>query len=129
MTARVLMVWDDGLAQRELETDDLSKVLRQVDELDGHERTLVTVYRGDAHAAVGGSAATGLVLYVTMDGTTFHQLRSDQPASHDEVTVMAGGQAGGYARRLVVDAAAAKAALSPFIEQGKLDTSQSWETS
>lgn len=59
MTARVLMVWDDGLAQRELETDDLSKVLRQVDELDGHERTLVTVYRGDAHAAVGGSAATG----------------------------------------------------------------------
>lgn len=129
MTDRVLIVWDEGLAERQLETDDLAEVLRRVDELDGRDRTLVTVYRGEAHAAVGGSEATGLVLYVTFDGSSFLQLKSDRSSADDEVTVTAGGQASRYPRRLVVNPAAAKAALVSFVEHGSLDPDQSWEPS
>lgn len=129
MSPEVIVVWDEGLAERELTTADTPEVLGLIDALDGGERTLVTVYQGDAHAAAGGSAVSGLVVYVTFEGTAFHQLKSAVAHSDDEVTVVAGGQAGNFPRRLVVSAAAAKAALRAFVEQQALDPDQQWETS
>ncbi len=123
------VVWDDGLAERELASPEALDIIELVDALDGREHTLVTVYRGNAHVAVGGSAASGLVVYVTFDGTTFHQLVSSGARSDDQVTVAAGGQPGDYPRRFVVDAPAAKAALRAFFERFVLDPGQDWEAS
>ena len=120
MTPRVLIVRDEGLIEREFETDDLSDVLECVDTLDGRVRTLVVVFRGDAHAAVGGSTTSGLVLYVTFDGSVFHQAGAADCACDDAVAVVAGGQAGNYPRRLVVDLDTAKRALRAFVEGGVL---------
>lgn len=133
MTSSYLIVWDEGLVEREATTSEVDAALRLVDALDGRERTLVTIYRDGGHIAVGGSAVAGLVVYVTFDGQSFHQLRSgvsSAPADDDdEVAVVAGGQAGNYRRRFVLDAGAAKAATSSFILEGGLDPGQVWETS
>ena len=122
------VVWDDGLFEREITTSEVSQILGLIDALNGRERTLVTVHQGDAHIAVGGSAVSGLVSYVTFDGESFHQLRSHLTVNDEEVAVVAGRQSGSYPRRFVVDAGAAKAAVQSFVVDRELDPHQQWET-
>lgn len=129
MSSLFLVVSDDGLVEHEVTTSDVAEVLRLIDALDGRKRTLVTTYLGDGHIAVGGDAVSGLVAYATLNGETFHQLRSATTSADDEVAVVAGGQSGNYPRRLVVDAQAAKAAVRLFVLHGGLDPAQEWEVS
>ena len=132
MTSAVTIVWDQAFVEHELETSDPTDVLRRIDALDGSDCTLVTVFRDAAHMTVGGSVRSGLVVYATFDDSAFHQLVSREPMneSGDSVDmVIAGGQAGAYPRRLVVDAVIAKSAIQVFLDEGTLDPRQSWETS
>jgi hypothetical protein len=129
MTTDVTVVWDDGLTTHERTVTDLSEIVDLVEALDGRERTLVTVFRGAAHAAVGGSAQAGLVVYVTFDQQTFHQLTAGEPTADRSVHVTAGGQVGEYRAHLLLDVESAKAALREFVERGVLINDQRWEAS
>lgn len=75
--------WDDGLNEGEVPLTDLGDIRRRLAALDGGERTIVTIGAGgDAHLACGGDSRTGVVLYVTTDNETFHQLVDEAaPAS------------------------------------------------
>lgn len=129
MTSGLTVVWDDEGGSHELATTDASAILGLVGALNGRDRTLVTVFRGAAHTAVGGSASTGVVMYVTFDQQEFHQLAAGEPTAGRDVLVTAGGQVGEYRAHLVVDVESAKAALLEFVERGALTNNQRWETS
>lgn len=127
MTTEVTVVWDDGATLHERTTTELAEIVGLAAALDGRDRTLVTVFRGEAHAAVGGSSPAGLVVYVTFDQQAFHQLAAGQPAGAPNVTVRAGSQASEYPAHVVVDLVAAEAALAEFVGSGALSGDQRWE--
>jgi hypothetical protein len=121
-----VIVWDDDGGESKQPDPSTASVLERIDALDGRARTLVTVLSGDAHAAVGGSVETGVVLYVTFDGVTFHLL-SRGDGSSDPVRVTAGGQEGEYAARFVVDVELARRAMTAFVSDDVLDSELHWE--
>lgn len=115
----VTLSWDDGYDEREITAPTRQDVETRATALDGHHRTLVTLTRDDTHLAIGGSAASGLVVYCTYENDTIWQLISDGNPS-ESVTVTAGGQAGAYPKNYVVNLEAAMAAGVGFLEQGTL---------
>jgi hypothetical protein len=127
--SNMTVVWDEEGRSHELATTDASEILALIGGLNGRDRTLVTVFRGEAHTSVGGSASTGVVMYVTFDQQHFHQLAVGEPTADPNVFVSAGGQVGEYKAHLVVDLEVAKAALLEFLEHGTLSNEQRWETS
>ena len=98
-----LLVWDD-VNQGEVEEElvDVAQVQTRIAALDGRSRTLVTAFGGDAHLAVGGDAASGLVVYATFDNEVFHQIAISRDGDDREIVVVAGGQPGRYAAKNVV---------------------------
>lgn len=127
MTNPVVLTWDIDAHEHELESAPVAEIARRVSELDGSSRTLVTVYRGNSHAACGGDANSGLVVYATLDNETFHQLVNPDPIAGKSATVVAGGQAGQYDMVYVVGRESAIAALEQFASAGALDPAQIWE--
>jgi Immunity protein Imm1 len=97
-----------------------------VEQLDGVERTaLVLEGPHDTHLAVGGSAAAGVVVYVSYDGETVALAAgSDEPGCR---TVVAGGTVVDYPLRYVVDVPVAVQAAWHFARTGKLDPDLRWD--
>jgi Immunity protein Imm1 len=96
--------------------------------LDGDLHTLVTLSPGgDAHMAIGGDAASGLVVYVTADNRSFHNLRTGHPSRSSPITVVAGGQPGDYDAHHVVSLEEALAAATQYAETGQLDDGLNWD--
>jgi hypothetical protein len=122
----VVLVWDDGYNQREQDSPTGADIDARVSELDGAIRTLVTIYRGESDLAVGGSAATGLVVYRTHDGSQFSQLLGDND-SEEPVRVVAGGQEGIYPARHVVARKAALVAAQEFCDSDTDAPNLRWE--
>jgi hypothetical protein len=126
MTATIL-TWDEGFNERELPSPDLDDVRARIAALNGIDRSLVTVYRDDAHLAVGGSANDGLVVYCTFDNEVFWQIVVDgDPGT--SMTVVAGGQAGLYPATKVVSLGDALTAAVDFLERGERTSRLQWET-
>lgn len=121
-----LLVWDDA-EQGEIEEPLSSgaQIRDRIRALDGESRTLVTLYGPDAHLAVGGDQATGLVVYATFDNQVFHQLTTGAAGDH-ELTVVAGGQPGNYPAHHVVGFADALTAATEFADHGRLAESLRW---
>lgn len=129
MKRLVTVVWDaDGVEhEADLMGVDLADLLAQ---LDGESQTLVTVLSGDGHAACGGDARSGVVMYATLDGERFYQLIGGASSADDgDLWVVAGGQAGTYPARCVVSVDDAMSALLWFAERGELLPGASWEPS
>lgn len=122
-----LLVWDDGYEQREQDSPTWADISARVSELDGAVKTLVTIYRGESHLAVGGSVASGLVVYCTYDNDVFWQLLGENN-SNAPVSVVAGGQVGAYPTRHVAGLSAALVAAEVFSESGTLALSLRWES-
>lgn len=123
---QLVLAWDERHEERELATPTLADVAERLSALDGDSHTLLTLYRGDSHIACGGSARTGLVVYVTFDNATFWQLVNPQGEKSD-VMVVAGGQVGNYPARNVVHLEAAMRAATKFFEIGELAYDEVWE--
>lgn len=123
---QLLLAWDERHAERELAAPTLTDVVERLSALDGVSHTLATLYRGDGHIACGGSARSGLVVYVTFDNETFWQL-VDPCSPQSKVMVFAGGQAGDYPARHVVSIEAAIRAATTFFEAGGLTPDQIWD--
>ncbi len=125
---RALVVWDDDLVEHELDGASVADVLDRVRELNGHTRSVVTVFVGDAHLAAGGSSSDGIVLYVSLDGSSFDQLTRGT-CDGEPIHVVAGGQAAAYESRFVVDLALAGRAVQEFMNDGGLAPDLDWERS
>ncbi len=121
------LTWDDDGGQHERVLQRYEELGDLVREMDGGKRSLVECIDDDAHAAVGGAAESGVIAYVTFDGSRFHQL-IDASNGDDEVTVVAGGQSGIYRRREIVSVDVAVRAVSTFVRERLLDSDLSWET-
>lgn len=121
-------VWDDSGVEHDadLQVVDLVGLLMH---LDGDTRTMVTVLTGEGHAACGGDARAGVVMYVTFDGDHFHQLVRDRSDDEGEQWVVAGGQAGTYPSHCVVSVEDAATALTWYVERGELLPTGTWESS
>jgi hypothetical protein len=105
-------------------------VKEAVRRLEGAERTLVTLQGpGTSHLAVGGSAATGMVVYATFDNDTFYQLTNPEAREDEIVEVVAGGQTGDYPARMVVGLSVAFQAAEEFAEGGVLSSQLAWVAS
>ena len=120
-----ILAWDDGFEERQADDPDWEVVEERIAALDGAHHTIVTIYRGTAHMACGGSAETGVVLYATFDNEQFWQL-TNSDADDEPVSVVAGGQAGQYPRRVVVTAGQAHSAMRTFLESGVLHAVSTW---
>lgn len=123
-----LVVWDDDFVEYELDGASVADVLDRVRGLNGQNRSLVTVFLGDAHLAAGGSSSDGIVLYVSLDGSSFDQLTRGT-CGGETIQVVAGGQAADYDSRFVVGLALAERALLSFMNDGSLAPDLDWERS
>jgi hypothetical protein len=121
-----VLAWDEGFDERSLAGPEGADVDAVIAALNGLDRTLVTIYRGEAHLAVGGSARSGLVVYCTCDNQSFWELVND---GEDEtaVTVVAGGQPGSYGATCVVPVGLAAAAAGYFLDRGGRAPGLRWE--
>jgi hypothetical protein len=129
MFADVLVSQDaDGQDVEESPVDD-ALVRERILQLDGANRSLIMLYGGDRHLAVGGDSDGGLVVYATLDGETFHSLTRDGADGDPPVTVVAGGQPGDYPANQVVSADAAISAAQEFARSGELADELTWEES
>lgn len=124
----VVLAWDEGHEEREIVQPSSDEVVACIQALDGVSRTLVTVYRGEGHLAVGGAANSGTVVYGTPDNEVFWQLVG-APSAQGVVTVMAGGQEGEYEARFLVAIESAVEAAVEFADSGDLAGNQGWEQS
>ncbi|MBC7274914.1 Imm1 family immunity protein [Nocardioides sp.] len=124
----VVLAWDEGDEESESVGPSSEEVSACVQALDGASRTLVTIYRGEAHLAVGGGASSGMVVYCTSDNEVFWQLVGD-PGAQGVVVVTAGGQEGVYEARFRVRVAAATEAAVEFLATGNRSERVTWEQS
>lgn len=123
---------DDNLTfvEREYGADDLTGglVAELVRSLDGARRTLVTLSPGgEAHMAIGGDAGLGMVVYMTADNMSFHNLHTRRQIAQASISLVAGGQPGDYDACHVVTLDEALAAALCYAEAGELNSELRWD--
>lgn len=121
----VTLVWWDSSVEHEKRDASMEDIMSEVGQLNGQDRSLVTLYSGGSHLSVGGDASGGLVLYVALDEASFYQL-SDGSEQTEPVHVVAGGQAAPYERRLVLGLPLVELAILGFFEGQSISRSLSW---
>lgn len=125
----VTLTWD-GPDQGELANPPVTEVRRRIDDLNGHDRTLVTLDRGGEYLAIGGSAEHGLVVYIEGgQGTELWQALSPGTSSEETVLVVSGGQPGDYPARIVTTLEVALSAATAYAESGGRSSDVRWESS
>lgn len=117
--------WDDSDGEHD-DTAGWDVVRDLIGFLDGRDRTHVSLGDLDAHLVCGGSASSGLVLYVQLDGE-IRQLLSSTPGGRETVELVAAGQPGEYPARFVVELEPALTAARRFVEEFTLESSVEWE--
>lgn len=96
-------------------------------ELDGYDKTLVTLETNHkTHMAVGGGAGKYIV-YLTFDNESFYSLVDPTQGDKDEAIVV-GGQEGIYPAKSCVGLSATLKVAKTFAEFGTLEKSVIWET-
>lgn len=122
----VEVAWDDVEGEHDA-TAEWAMVSDLLGSLDGKDRTHVSIGDVGTHLVCGGSATTGLLLHVGLDGGT-HQLLAAEPVrSAGSIEVVAAGQPGEYPARFVVDLDRARAAARAFVAESALESSLEWE--
>ncbi len=95
-------------------------------ELDGHQKTLVTLETdSETHMAVGGGLGKYIV-YLTFDNENFHYLVDPSKSDIDEFAIV-GGQEGVYPAKSCVDLNTTLKAAKAFAELGTMEESVNWE--
>jgi Immunity protein Imm1 len=120
----------DTFTEREFDAADLTDelVAELVRSLDGSKHTLVTLSPGgEAHMAIGGDAAEGLVVYETTDNMTFYNLRTSAARDEGIIALTAGGQPGDYNSDNVVTLEEALTAAIRYAESGERAKSLTWD--
>jgi Immunity protein Imm1 len=105
---------------------DWTNVEASIKDLDGHQKTLVTLETdGEAHMTIGGGTGK-YVVYATFDNETFHYpVELSKPDLPESLVV--GGQEGVYSSKLCIDLNTALKTAKTFAELGTLEKSVVWE--
>jgi hypothetical protein len=108
------------------EAKDWAEIEAAIRELDGHQRTLVTLEtEGEAHMSIGGGNGRYFV-YLTFDNDNFNYLVNRSSSDKTE-TLVIGGQSGIYPAKSCVDLTTTIKAAKVFAELGIMERSVSWE--
>jgi hypothetical protein len=130
-TALIRCRWHGAyMAEDEVRGDDLtdSVLTQSIESLNGRDLTdLYLQGPGEAHMAVAGGP-DGLVVYATRDNESFFSLCRRGDVAEGAIEVVAGGQAGDYPARRVVDCDTAKAAALHWMRHGEPNPSLGWES-
>lgn len=108
------------------QADSWQEIESAIRELDGHQKTLVTLETDrETHMAVGGGKGK-YVVYLTFDNESFHYL-VDPAKSDIEEFVIVGGQEGVYPAKSCVDLNTTLKAAKAFAVLGTMEESVIWE--
>jgi Immunity protein Imm1 len=108
------------------EAKEWSEIETAIGELDGHQRTLVTLEtEGEAHMSIGGGNGKYFV-YLTFDNENFNYLINPSNSDRHE-TLVIGGQEGIYPAKSCVDLTTTLDAAKIFAESGTMARSVCWE--
>jgi hypothetical protein len=108
------------------EAKDWTEIETAIRELDGHQRTLVTLEtEGEAHMSIGGGNDRYFI-YLTFDNENFNYLVNQSNSDKTEILVI-GGQSGIYPAKSCVDLTTTIKAAKVFAELGTMERSVSWE--
>jgi Immunity protein Imm1 len=114
---------NNGLLKEAKEWTEVETAIR---ELDGHQRTLVTLEtESEAHMSIGGGNGRYFV-YTTFDNENFNYLVNRANSDQTE-TLVIGGQSGIYPTKSCVDLTTTIKAAKAFAELGTMERSVSWE--
>lgn len=110
-----------------IENPSWSQIEAAIRELDGKNRTLVTLGADDeTYMTIGGGELGKYVVTVTFDNISFHNLVDLSKPDETEKLVV-GGQEGIYPAKICVDLLQCLLAARTFAESGKLDELLSWQ--
>ena len=110
-----------------IEAPTWEQIETAIRELDGYQKTLVTLgANDDTYMAIGGGKARKYIAYITFDNLSFYNL-VDSSKSDDLEALVVGGQAGDYPTKMCVNWKTALKAAKTFTESGKLEQSVDWE--
>jgi Immunity protein Imm1 len=108
------------------EAKDWTEIETAIRELDGHQRTLVTLETEcEAHMSIGGGNGRYFV-YLTFDNDNFNYLVNLSSSDKPEILVI-GGQEGIYPAQSCVDLTTTIKAAKVFAELGTMERSVRWE--
>ncbi len=113
----------------EYETNDVKRVVDDVNRLDGAARTIVAIQRGNVSLTIGGGNDGRYVAFVAVnqDEEFFNLVNRDVPEGKDEVQVVTGGQAGLFSRRACLEKSTVIEAASHFAETGAMNRTLCWD--
>lgn len=107
---------EDEYSADVLSSDLVADLVRS---LDGFRHTLVILSAaGEAHMAIGGDVAQGMIVYMTADNLVFYNLLTNMQRIHATVLLVAGGQPAEYDSSTVVTLDEALSAAVFYAETG-----------
>ncbi len=109
-----------------VESPSVEDVVAAVKQLDGKERTLITLEVNDNHHMGVGGGAGIYVVYMTTDNLRFKNLVIPGRKG-PKVMVTCGGQEGDFAPKQCVDLWTARKAAETFALTGQPDPELNWE--
>lgn len=125
----LLAWWADVDHQYEMVDPTPDVVLAALRELDGHRRSVVSVYRGTGRLDVGGSASGAMVVQQSDDRAHWFQVvaRHDRPDGQEAVGVVLAGAVLGLVRARTTDRETAERAVRTWLADGVRDPDLAWE--
>ncbi|MEA5598292.1 Imm1 family immunity protein [Rivularia sp. UHCC 0363] len=120
--------WIDNFNQDELiEKPTWNQIETAIRELNGKNKTLVTLGADDeTYMSIGGGAGK-YVVTATFDNFDFYILVNLLKPDDQIEKLVVGAQEGNYSAKMCVDLLPCLLAARTFVESGKLDTLLSWE--
>ncbi|MGB3651378.1 MAG: Imm1 family immunity protein [Rivularia sp. (in: cyanobacteria)] len=120
--------WIDNFNQEELtKKPTWNQIETDIRELNGKNKTLVTLGADDeTYMSIGGGAGK-YVVTATFDNFDFYILVNLLKPDNQIEKLVVGRQEGNYSAKMCVDLLPCLLAARTFVESGKLDTLLSWE--
>lgn len=125
----LLAWWADVDHEYEVVDPTPEVVLAALRELDGRERSIVSVYRGTGRLDVGGNASGPVVVQQSDDRGHWFQVVDgvERPDGHEAIGVVVAGAVLGVLRSRTTDRETAERALRTWLADGVRDPALTWE--
>jgi hypothetical protein len=111
----------------EIDSPTWKTVASQIQALDGKNRTLVVLQRGQSSIMIGGGPDYCICVVTLADGRMFNAADISKVPDKD-VEIKAGGQFGEYPAKYAVHKNVATRAAEVFFQNGMVDTGLTWES-
>lgn len=118
-------VRDEGI---EYDTSDMARALDAISNLNGRQRTVVSLQKGHLVLTVGGGDDGRYIAFLAVnEDEQFFNLVDREADGAKQYEVTTGGQAADFPARQCIDLQAARTAATYFLMSGAMNPAQSWE--